>query len=401
MKGFKVPLSFRVIQGSILAGGGAVFLKMMFPHEAENMLFGVADFVIPIVKICNPNNFNDIALKFARHAQFLIPKDLTADNDVLSASLKDVKFRNPVGLGAGMDKSGEAIEPLLDLGFGFKEVNVAVGADASNDEIETVGKNILRRENRRPYNMCNAPVGICMAGNSRLADTDLKDYSKAIDRIGHLGHYLVIDLRFVDLMADSTWREKIGAILCSVSEARNSANERKKKLKSEFASLVNNKLHCNVPILELPLLVKIPSHLSESELKDILKLIMSTPRWTYNSHDTQGSLILAIDGIIIDEDKSAPKISTLKTLATIFCETDGKVPIVSKGEICSGVDAFEKILSGASFIQVDNLIMDRGAGSIRKIKRELETTLVKSNFNSVQQAVGKDAMQKAQIENVE
>ena len=77
-------------------------------------------------------------------------------------------------------------------------------------------------------------------------------------------------------MADSTWREKIGAILCSVSEvllpvlesiftslialiaqARNSANERKKKLKSEFASLVNNKLHCNVPILELPLLVKV------------------------------------------------------------------------------------------------------------------------------------------------
>ena len=51
---------------------------------------------------------------------------------MLSASLKDVKFRNPVGLGAGMDKSGEAIEPLLDLGFGFKEVNVAVGADASN-----------------------------------------------------------------------------------------------------------------------------------------------------------------------------------------------------------------------------------------------------------------------------
>ena len=35
MKGFKVPLSFRVIQGSVLAGGGAVFLKMMFPHEAE------------------------------------------------------------------------------------------------------------------------------------------------------------------------------------------------------------------------------------------------------------------------------------------------------------------------------------------------------------------------------
>jgi dihydroorotate dehydrogenase len=34
-------------------------------------------------------------------------------------------FKNPIGLGAGLDKKGSAIDGLFDLGFGFIELGPA------------------------------------------------------------------------------------------------------------------------------------------------------------------------------------------------------------------------------------------------------------------------------------
>jgi dihydroorotate dehydrogenase len=33
-----------------------------------------------------------------------------------------MKLKNPVGMAAGLDKDGEAIDGLFDLGFGYVEV---------------------------------------------------------------------------------------------------------------------------------------------------------------------------------------------------------------------------------------------------------------------------------------
>jgi hypothetical protein len=51
-----------------------------------------------------------------------IHQDTEPDDPVLATSLWNLPFSNPVGLAAGFDKHGEAIGPLLNLGFGFVEV---------------------------------------------------------------------------------------------------------------------------------------------------------------------------------------------------------------------------------------------------------------------------------------
>lgn len=48
-------------------------------------------------------------------------------NPTLSLSLQEVrvlgqKFRNPIGIAAGFDKHGEAVDGLYKMGFGFVEI---------------------------------------------------------------------------------------------------------------------------------------------------------------------------------------------------------------------------------------------------------------------------------------
>ncbi|KAG8824389.1 Dihydroorotate dehydrogenase (quinone), mitochondrial [Serendipita sp. 401] len=50
------------------------------------------------------------------------PRDQGRDDEILQVELWDKKLANPVGLAAGFDKDGEAVNGLFDLGFSWVEV---------------------------------------------------------------------------------------------------------------------------------------------------------------------------------------------------------------------------------------------------------------------------------------
>jgi dihydroorotate dehydrogenase len=47
---------------------------------------------------------------------------MDTDDEVLATTLLGLPFSNPIGLAAGVDKNGEVVGPLLNMGFGFVEV---------------------------------------------------------------------------------------------------------------------------------------------------------------------------------------------------------------------------------------------------------------------------------------
>lgn len=49
-------------------------------------------------------------------------QDWTTDDPVLASNVLGLRFSNPVGLAAGFDKHAEAIDGLMDTGFGFVEI---------------------------------------------------------------------------------------------------------------------------------------------------------------------------------------------------------------------------------------------------------------------------------------
>jgi dihydroorotate dehydrogenase len=53
----------------------------------------------------------------------------------------------------------------------------------------------------------------------------------------------------------------------------------------------------------------------------------------------------------------------------------GRVPIIGVGGVGSGQDAYDKILAGASIVQVYSMLVYEGPGSVRRIKEELAALL--------------------------
>lgn len=67
----------------------------------------------------------------------------------------------------------------------------------------------------------------------------------------------------------------------------------------------------------------------------------------------------------------------------------GKIPIIGVGGIFSGEDAFEKILAGASALQIYTALIYHGPPIVTKIKSELADLLIENGYNNVNEAVGK------------
>ena len=76
-------------------------------------------------------------------------------------------------------------------------------------------------------------------------------------------------------------------------------------------------------------------------------------------------------------------------IKTVYLLTKGKVPIIGVGGIFNGQDAYEKILAGASAVQIYTSFIYHGPPVVSKIKRELHNLLSENGYNSVADAVGK------------
>lgn len=67
----------------------------------------------------------------------------------------------------------------------------------------------------------------------------------------------------------------------------------------------------------------------------------------------------------------------------------GKVPIIGVGGVFTGQDAYDKILAGASAVQIYTALIYHGPPVVTKIKNELAELLQRDGYKNVNEAVGK------------
>ena len=72
-----------------------------------------------------------------------------------------------------------------------------------------------------------------------------------------------------------------------------------------------------------------------------------------------------------------------------YKQLNGKIPIVGVGGINSGKSAYEKIIAGASLLQLYTGFVYRGPSTAKDIKKELIKILKAEGINSIKEAVGK------------
>lgn len=300
-------------------------------------------------------------------------------------------LRNPVGIAAGFDKNAEAIEGLDKIGFGFVEVgSVTPFPQAGNQKPRVFRLNedeaIINRygfnsdghetvwhsmQQLRTHYRFDGVVGVNL-GKNKSSDDAVKDYVDGMKLFAPTADYLVINIS-------------------SPNTPGLRAMQQKDTLKDLLTQVVKTNRSLDFP---KPVFLKLSPDLSDGELKDICGIIKRKE--------------CKIDGLIVSNttiDRSmvlhsqhqeeigglsgAPlKEKSTKMIEDAYKLTNGKVPIIGVGGIATGKDAYEKILAGASAVQIYTSFVYHGPPVVTKIKRELAELLKANGYQNVQEAVG-------------
>nr|SVE73644.1 EOG090X08P9 [Daphnia atkinsoni] len=374
---------------TITLGGTSSFAGLCIWNGNEKFY---RDYVMPFTRRLDPETSHRLAVFAMKHC--LIRKQREPDAKSLSTRLWDINFSNPVGLAAGFDKQAEGMQGLHKTGFGFVEIgsvtpqpqegnkkprvfrleedNAIINRYGFNSEGHEAVYNRVRLEGGKQD---RAIIGVNLGKNKLSAMGDVKDYVIGVEKFGAIADYLVINISSPNTPGLRGLQQKaeLENLISLVLEARN-------KLRVE-----------KLP----PLLVKIAPDLSEEEKKDIASVILKEK--------------CRVDGIIVcntttsrPSDLKSPNkneigglsgqplrdIST-RCIGDFYRLTGGQIPIIGVGGVASGQDAYEKILAGASLVQLYSSFALEGPPIVRRIKRELDEILRSKGYLNVTEAIGK------------
>lgn len=144
-----------------------------------------------------------------------------------------------------------------------------------------------------------------------------------------------------------------------------------------------------------PIFFKLSPDLKPNELREIVSVTRECKIHGFiisnSTHERDNNLTSkhaveeggCLSGSVPLRDKSTEMIRDVYKL------TRGESVIIGCGGIRSGQDAYEKILAGASAVQIYSTFIYHGPPRITKIKRELSELLIKNGYANVGEAVGK------------
>ena len=332
------------------------------------------------------------------------PIDGSYDDEVLETKVFGMTFQNPLGLAAGFDKGGEAIEGMLNLGFGFVEVgSVTPEAQPGNPKprvwrlpedsavinrygfnsegLVTVQKRVvdyMRRRTAHAEDMHRLGAVGVNVGKNKTGDA-VSDYTKGVATMSPYADYIVVNVSSPNTPGLRTLqrREQLQELVLACVQAR-------------------DKLPWGTDLKRSkpPLLVKIAPDLSDSEIDDICAVAVAA--------GVDGLIVsnTTIDRPVYLRSQHKEEMGGLSgkplfnkstaVLKKVYARVGGSMPIVGVGGVASGQDAYEKIRAGASLVQLYSSLALQGPSIVCDIKQELAAVLQKEGFESVQQAVGAD-----------
>lgn len=356
-------------------------------------LFGGFDpypLVRPLLFRMDPEDIHHLTIKALQWG--LGPCCDEADDPVLRTSVLGFEFSNPVGLAAGLDKQAEAIDPLMNFGFGFAELGGvtprpqpgnprprlfrAAKAEAIINRFgfNSVGADVFAERLkawRETPKRTRHPVGVNLAKNKETTD-DAADYSAGLIKVAPYVDFVAVNISSPNTpgLRDLQGRERLNALLKQVLDTRDA----------------------HAPAL--PVLVKIAPDLTEEQQADVAAVALSTRIQGLIVGNTTLSRPDVIPETIAKEagglsGRPLYELST-KVLGNIYRLTEGKIPLIGCGGISSGQDAYAKIRAGASLLQLYSVLIFQGPLAVRRIKRDLAVLLKRDGFAHVAEAVGVD-----------
>lgn len=297
----------------------------------------------------------------------------TVEDPRLEREVFGLKFKNPVGLAAGFDKNAEYIDDMANLGFGFIEIGTVTPKPQPGNDKPRMFRlvNDAALINRMGFNNQGADVA---AGRLRK----LKERQSLIIG-GNIGkNKITPNEEAVNdyIYCFNVLFDYVDYFVVNVSSP-NTPGLRDLQEKGPLKMILNQLQQLNhTKYTQKPILLKIAPDLTDSQLDDIIEIVLETQIAGVIATNTTISReglhsnpsLLKEAGGVSGKPLSARSTQVIKYLHE---HSKGAFPIIGVGGIHSAADAIEKLNAGASLIQLYTGFIYEGPAIVKKICREL------------------------------
>ncbi len=337
----------------------------------------------PLIFKFSPEVAHSLAIKALKlnNISYSKPKD----SHILETTFCDKILPSPIGVAAGFDKNAEVYNPLFNLGFGFVEVGtITPKAQFGNpkprvfrleeDEalINRLGFNNSGSDEiskRIKENIKKGFLGINI-GPNKDSTNRISDYLICFRKFHNLADYITINISSpnTENLRDFHNRNELNFLI-----------DKLKKEKKELNS-------------DVPLAIKVSPDLNDDQINEVskiildqeIKIIIISNTTDKNREDLKNINKLEKGGL---SGKPIEKISN-EIISKFYKILKNKTKIIGVGGVSNGNDAFEKIVRGATLVQLYTGMVYRGPSIARKISNELIILLKNKGFKNVSEAIG-------------
>jgi len=341
------------------------------------------NFFRPFIFKFSPEVAHSLAIKALKlnNLPFRKPKH----NKFLEIEFCGKKLSSPIGVAAGFDKNAEVYNPLFNLGFGFVEVGTITPKpqygnpkprvfrleedealinrlgfnNAGSDEISSRIKRVIKK----------GFLGINI-GPNKDSTNRVEDYLTCFRKFYMLGDYITINI-----------------------SSPNTENLRDFHNQKELISLINElqeereKLNSKIPIA-----IKVSPDLNEEQIDIVAKILLDKKIEIIIVSNTSDKNRENLNNINKLEKgglsgKPIQEISN-KIIFKFYKLLGNKIKIIGVGGVDTGQAAFEKIICGASLLQLYTGMIYRGPGIASKISSELIDIMKNEGFKNISEAIG-------------
>ena len=314
-----------------------------------------------------------------------IPKKKIENQSILKTEIFNKTLENPIGVAAGFDKNAEVYNSLFNLGFGFVEVGTITPEPQygnpkprvfrlEEDEalINRLGFNNLGSNeiyNKIEKNKSNGFLGINI-GPNKTSVNRVEDYIKCLNKFYNVADYITINISSpnTENLRNFHKEEEMNHLLSKVKEEKD-------KLKPD-----------------LPIAVKISPDIENKSIEDICDILVSYSidlLIISNTTEKNREVLKNINKLEKGGLSGKPVEKRSNELIKLFYKNlKNKIKIIGVGGVNSGKDAYEKIIRGASLVQLYTGMVYRGPDIANKINKELIEILTKEGVKNISQIVG-------------
>ncbi|MGE0172234.1 MAG: quinone-dependent dihydroorotate dehydrogenase [Oligoflexales bacterium] len=339
-----------------------------------------ASSVAAALRLLPPETAHDLTLKSLQLGlyKFLPKPAFDCDYSNYRVTLPQLgELPHPIGLAAGFDKSADCCEQLFSLGFSFVEIGTVTPMPQqgnpkprlfrlpeSRSIVNRMGFNnagvshVARKMGEVVKASPTLKVGLNVGKNKTTPNhLAIEDYLIGIDQFAPLAKYLVVNISSPNTpdLRDLASREFLQHLA-----------ERKPHLKNKVW-------------------IKLDPDMSRKRFQGLIEDIADLGFAGLVLSNTHRTTLPESGGL------SGHSLSVLSTtmLEWAYHVHEGKLPMIASGGVLSGMDVFQKMIRGASAVQIYAALIYRGPWAVYHLLEELAWELRLRKIDFVSDIVGK------------